>query len=39
VFWVRGIADFLEADSAFMVRDSDVGQAARQLSSRLQISR
>ncbi|WP_134716811.1 hypothetical protein [Saccharomonospora xinjiangensis] len=38
MFWIRGVADFFAADSAWMVRSSGVTAAARQLSARLGIS-
>ncbi|WP_146247402.1 hypothetical protein [Micromonospora arborensis] len=38
MFWVRGVADFFAADDAYMVRDTVVSDAARQLSSRLRIT-
>lgn len=38
MFWVRGVADFFDADAAYMVREKDLTNAARQLTSRLKIS-
>ncbi|MFF7251531.1 hypothetical protein ACFZBU_47670 [Embleya sp. NPDC008237] len=38
MFWVRGVADFFDADAAFMVRKAQLTDAARQLTSRLRIS-
>ncbi|MGW8569842.1 hypothetical protein [Streptomyces niveus] len=38
MFWVRGVADFFAADAAYMVRERDLSDAARQLSSRLRIA-
>ncbi|UQA93772.1 hypothetical protein [Streptomyces halobius] len=38
MFWVRGVADFFAADAAYMVREKDLSNAARQLTSRLKIS-
>jgi hypothetical protein len=38
MFWVRGVADFFAADAAYMIRDSQVTDAARQLASRLRIT-
>ncbi|UXY33167.1 hypothetical protein [Streptomyces sp. HUAS TT20] len=38
MFWVRGVADFFAADTAYMVRDKELSSAARQLTSRLKIS-
>lgn len=38
MFWVRGVADFFAADEAYMVRESVVTDAARQLSTRLAIT-
>lgn len=38
MFWVRGVADLFGADQAFLVREHDVTDAARQLSSRLGIT-
>lgn len=38
MFWVRGVADLFGADQAFLVREHDVADAARQLSSRLGIT-
>ncbi|PYC69191.1 hypothetical protein C7C46_28235 [Streptomyces tateyamensis] len=38
MFWVRGVADFFAADTAYMVREKDLTNAARQLTSRLRIS-
>lgn len=37
MFWVRGVADFFAADDAYLVRDSVVSDAARQLTTRLGI--
>ncbi|QHA04622.1 hypothetical protein GQF42_16160 [Streptomyces broussonetiae] len=38
MFWVRGVADFFAADAAYMVREKDLSNAARQLTSRLGIA-
>ncbi|MEU4811896.1 hypothetical protein AB0H20_22055 [Nocardia fluminea] len=38
MFWVRGVGDFFAADDAYMVRDTVVSDAARQLATRLQIT-
>ncbi|MFC1442819.1 hypothetical protein ABUW04_31675 [Streptacidiphilus sp. N1-10] len=38
MFWVRGVADFFAADAAYMVREREISDAARQLTSRLRIS-
>lgn len=38
MFWVRGVGDFFDADEAYLVRDSVVTDAARQLSTRLKIT-
>jgi hypothetical protein len=38
MFWVRGVADLFGADHAYLVRDHDVADAARQLSARLGIT-
>jgi hypothetical protein len=38
MFWVRGVADFFAADTAYMVRDHELGSAARQLAVRLDIT-
>jgi hypothetical protein len=38
MFWVRGVADLFGADHAYLVREHDVSDAARQLSSRLGIT-
>ncbi|MDQ7806254.1 hypothetical protein Q5425_21130 [Amycolatopsis sp. A133] len=38
MFWVRGVGDFFAADDAYMVRDSVVTDAARQLAVRLGIT-
>jgi len=38
MFWIRGVADFFNADAAYMVRESEVSDAARQLATRLGIS-
>ncbi|MEU7829488.1 hypothetical protein [Nonomuraea sp. NPDC049129] len=38
MFWVRGVGDFFAADDAYMVRDSVVTDAARQLATRLGIT-
>ncbi|MGQ5263294.1 hypothetical protein ACTWLT_21415 [Micromonospora sp. ZYX-F-536] len=38
MFWVRGVADFFAADDAYMVRDSVVTDAARQLTTKLGIT-
>lgn len=38
MFWVRGVADFFAADDAYMVRETVVTEAARQLATRLGIT-
>ncbi|MFL6124271.1 hypothetical protein [Actinophytocola sp.] len=38
VFWVRGVGDFFDADDAYMVRESVVTDAARQLATRLGVT-
>ena len=38
MFWVRGVADFFAADDAYMVRETLVTEAARQLATRLRIT-
>ncbi|PMR62160.1 hypothetical protein C1A38_05350 [Verrucosispora sp. ts21] len=38
MFWIRGVTEFFAADDAYMVRDSNVTDAARQLASRLGIT-
>lgn len=38
MFWVRGVADLFGADHAYLVRERDVTDAARQLSSRLGVT-
>ncbi|MFI6345176.1 hypothetical protein [Streptomyces sp. NPDC050560] len=38
MFWIRGVADFFDADEAWMVRSKSVTAASRQLSGRLGIS-
>lgn len=38
MFWVKGVSEFFDADAAYMVREKEVTEAARQLSSRLRIS-
>ncbi|MGV9238983.1 hypothetical protein [Streptomyces nigra] len=38
MFWIRGVADFFNADEAWMVRSKSVTAASRQLSGRLGIS-
>jgi hypothetical protein len=38
MFWIRGVADFFSADTAFMVREHQVSEAARQLVARLGIA-
>lgn len=38
MFWVRGVADFFAADEAYMVRDTVMSDAARQLSTRLGVT-
>lgn len=38
MFWVRGVANFFDADTAYMVRDHELGSAARQLAVRLDIT-
>lgn len=38
MFWVRGVADLFGADHAYLVREHDVTDAARQLSARLGIT-
>ncbi|MDQ1059735.1 hypothetical protein QFZ23_003636 [Arthrobacter globiformis] len=37
MFWVKGVADFFGADHAYLVREHEVTDAARQLSARLGI--
>lgn len=37
MFWVRGVADFFAADDAYMVRETVVSDAARQLTTKLGI--
>lgn len=37
MFWVRGVADFFSADTAFMVRSQPVPVAARALSNRIGV--
>ncbi|MHA7261932.1 hypothetical protein ACX80W_01890 [Arthrobacter sp. TMN-37] len=37
MFWVRGVAEFFGADHAYLVREHEVTDAARQLSARLGI--
>ncbi|MDQ0893498.1 hypothetical protein [Agromyces ramosus] len=37
MFWLRGLADFFEADDAYMVRDRAISKDARQLASRLHL--
>jgi len=36
--WVRGVADLFAADAAYMLRETDVSHAARQLANRLHIT-
>jgi hypothetical protein len=38
MFWLRGVADFFGADHAYLVREHEVSDAARQLSGRLGIT-
>lgn len=38
MFWIRGVADFFDANEAWMVRSKSVTAASRQLSGRLGIS-
>lgn len=38
MFWVRGVADLFAADAAYMLRETDVSHAARQLANRLHIT-
>ncbi|MCA1712561.1 MAG: hypothetical protein LC789_13385 [Actinobacteria bacterium] len=38
MFWVKGVADLFGADHAYLVREHEVSDAARQLSSRLGIT-
>ncbi len=38
MFWVRGVADLFGADHAYLVREHDVTDAARQLSARLGVA-
>lgn len=38
MFWTRGVADLFGADHAYLVRERDVTDAARQLSSRLGVT-
>lgn len=37
MFWIRGVADFVEADEAYLVRAHDVPPAGRALASRLHV--
>ncbi|WP_371617173.1 hypothetical protein [Streptomyces sp. NBC_00454] len=37
MFWLRGLADFFEADMAYMLRSKAVTDSARQLAGRLQL--
>ncbi|WP_331765284.1 hypothetical protein OG747_52485 (plasmid) [Streptomyces sp. NBC_01384] len=37
MFWLRGLADFFEADMAYMLRSKAVTDSARQLASRLKL--
>ncbi|WP_147465157.1 hypothetical protein [Streptomyces sp. 1114.5] len=37
MFWLRGLADFFEADMAYMLRSKAVTDSARQLASRLNL--
>lgn len=38
MFWVRGVADFFAADSAYMIREREMRPPARQLAARLGIT-
>ncbi|WP_194925200.1 hypothetical protein [Catenulispora pinisilvae] len=38
MFWIRGVGDFFGAEAAYMVRNSKVTDAARQLAARLNIA-
>jgi hypothetical protein len=38
MFWIRGVADLFGADHAYLVREHNVADAARQLSTRLSIT-
>lgn len=38
MFWARGVADLFGANQIFLVRDRDVNEATRQLSSKLKIT-
>lgn len=38
MFWVRGVADLFRADHAYLVREHEVSDAARQLSARLGVT-
>lgn len=38
MFWVRGVADFFGADTAYLVREHELSHAARQLAARLNIT-
>ncbi|SMD14724.1 hypothetical protein [Kibdelosporangium aridum] len=38
VFWLRGVADLFGADHAYLVREHDVTDAARQLATRLGVT-
>jgi hypothetical protein len=38
VFWLRGVADLFGAQAAFLTRDSEIPEAARQLGVRLRIA-
>lgn len=38
MFWIRGVADFFNADDAYMVRSGDVTAASRQLAARLGVA-
>jgi hypothetical protein len=38
MFWIRGVIDFFAADDAYMVRNTNVSEAARQLATRLGIT-
>lgn len=37
MFWLRGVADFFQADRAMLVREHDVNDGTRQLAARLRI--
>ncbi len=37
VFWLRGVADFFDVDDAWMLRESEVTEASRQLAGKLRL--